>query len=43
MALGAQKATGNAEITVLADRGYFNREEVLLARAPVFCPVCPRR
>jgi hypothetical protein len=29
MALKAQEATGNAEITVLADRGYFNGDQVL--------------
>ena len=29
MALKAKEATGNAEITVLADRGYFNGDQVL--------------
>jgi transposase len=29
MALRAQKATGNKDITVLADRGYFNGDQVL--------------
>jgi hypothetical protein len=29
MALSAQEATGNKEITVLADRGYFNGDQVL--------------
>ena len=29
MALKAQEATGNEEITVLADRGYFNGDQVL--------------
>jgi hypothetical protein len=29
MALKAQEATGNEEITVLADRGYFSGDQVL--------------
>jgi hypothetical protein len=42
MALRAQKATGNAEITVLADRGYFNGEEVLACESTGVLPCVPK-
>ena len=38
VALRAQKATGNAPITVLADRGYFNGEEVLACESSGVLP-----
>jgi hypothetical protein len=54
IALKAQEATGNEEITVLADRGYFNGDQVLACentgvlpgrRTPVerACPIGPPR
>src|ERR1700681_435379 len=42
MALKTQEATGNEEITVLADRGYFNGDQVLACETPACCPVCQR-
>ena len=42
MALRAQKATGNARITVLADRGYFNGEEVLACESTGVLPCVPK-
>jgi hypothetical protein len=42
MALKAQEATGNAEITVLADRGYFNGEEVLACENTGVLPCVPK-
>ena len=42
MALKAQKATGNAEITVLADRSYFNGEEVLACESTGVLPCVPK-
>jgi len=42
MALRAQKATGNAQITVLADRGYFNGEEVLACESTGVLPCVPK-
>ena len=42
MALRAQKATGNAEITVLADRGYFNGDQVLACENTGVRPCIPK-
>jgi hypothetical protein len=42
MALRAQKATGNREIKVLADRGYFNGEEVLACESTGVLPCVPK-
>ena len=41
MALKAQKATGNEEITVLADRGYFNGDQVLACQNTGVLPCIP--
>jgi hypothetical protein len=42
MALRAQKATGNEEITVLADRGYFNGDQVLACENTGVLPCIPK-
>ena len=42
MALKAQEATGNAEITVLADRGYFNGDQVLACENTGVLPCVPK-
>jgi transposase len=42
MALGAQQATGNQQITVLADRGYFNGDEVLACENTGVLPCVPK-
>src|SRR5882762_6012907 len=42
MALKAQEATGNEEITVLADRGYFNGEQVLACENTGVLPCVPK-
>jgi len=42
MALRAQKATGNVEITVLADRGYFNGDQVLACENAGVLPCVPK-
>src|SRR6516225_7435306 len=42
MALRAQKATGNKEITVLADRGYFNGDQVLACENIGVMPCVPK-
>ena len=42
MALRAQKATGNGEITVLADRGYFNGDQVLACENAGVLPCVPK-
>ncbi|CAO4141850.1 hypothetical protein LPLAFNJD_LOCUS1041 [Methylorubrum aminovorans] len=42
MGLVAQEATGWATLTVLADRGYLNGEQVLACEAPACCRACPR-
>ena len=38
----ALDATGCEEITVLADRGYYNGDEVLACEGSGFCPASPR-
>src|SRR5215471_579372 len=42
MALKAQGATGNKEITVLADRGYFNGDQVLSCENTGVLPCVPK-
>src|SRR6201997_1887289 len=42
MALRAQEATGNKEITVLADRGYFNGDQVLACENTGVLPCVPK-
>ena len=42
MALSAQKATGNKDITVLADRGYFNGDQVLACENTGVLPCVPK-
>src|SRR5271166_3512050 len=42
MALKAQEATGNQEITVLADRGYFNGDQVLACENTGVLPCIPK-
>src|SRR5215471_18316138 len=42
MALRAQEATGNKEITVLADRGYFNGDQVLACEHTGVLPCVPK-
>jgi transposase len=42
MALKAQQATGNKEIAVLADRGYFNGDQVLLCEGTGVAPIVPK-
>src|SRR5260370_18778539 len=42
MALSAQKATGNKDITVLADRGYFNGDQVLACENTGVLPWVPK-
>jgi hypothetical protein len=42
MALKAQEATGNEEITVLADRGYFNGDQVLACENTGVLPCIPK-
>ena len=43
MALKAQEATGCEEITALADRGYFNGEQVLACEGAGVLPVRPKK
>ncbi len=38
----AREATGCAALTVLADRGYLNGEQVLACEGTGCCPACPR-
>jgi transposase len=42
MALRAQEATGSEEITVLADRGYFNGDQVLACENTGLLPCVPK-
>src|SRR5216683_2361029 len=42
IALRAQEATGNKEITVLADRGYFNGDQVLACENTGVLPCVPK-
>jgi hypothetical protein len=42
MAFKAQQATGCEQITALADRGYFNGDQVLSAKARAWHLSCPR-
>jgi hypothetical protein len=42
MALKAQQATGNEEIAVLADRGYFNGDQVLACKNTGVLPCIPK-
>ncbi len=42
MALKAQEATGWAELTALADRGYFNGEQVLACEGTGIAPIVPK-
>ena len=42
MALKAQEATGNKEITVLADRGYFSGAQVLSCEGTGVAPIVPK-
>src|SRR5207248_10987021 len=42
MALKAQEATGNKEITVLADRGYFSGDQVLSCEGTGVAPIVPK-
>jgi transposase len=42
MGLGAQEATGCERITVLADRGYFNRDQVLACEDTGVLPSIPK-
>jgi BMFP domain-containing protein YqiC len=42
MALKAQQSTGNQEITVLADRGYFSGDQVLSCEATGVAPIVPK-
>ena len=38
----AQEATGNEEITVLADRGYFSGDQVLSCEGTGVAPIVPK-
>ena len=42
MAFKAQEATGNDKLTVLADRGYFNGDQVLACEGKGVAPVVPK-
>src|SRR4029078_6746350 len=42
VAFKAQQATGCERITALADRGYFNGDQVLSCEGTVFGPVVPK-
>src|SRR6202030_3104100 len=42
MALKAQEVTGNKEITVLADRGYFSGDQVLSCEGTGVAPIVPK-
>ena len=42
MALKAQQATGCEQITALADRGYFNGDQVLLCEGTGVAPIVPK-
>ena len=42
MALKAQQATGCEQITALADRGYFNGDQVLACEGTGVALSCPR-
>jgi hypothetical protein len=42
MALKAQQATGSAQITALADRGYFNGDQVLSCEGTGVAPIVPK-
>jgi len=42
MGLKAQEATGNMEITVLADRGYFSGDQVLSCEGTGIAPIVPK-
>src|SRR6202049_4150835 len=42
MALKAQEATGNKEITVLADRGYFSGDQILSCEGTGVAPIVPK-
>lgn len=42
MALKAKEATGNKEITVLADRGYFSGDQVLSCEGTGVAPIVPK-
>ena len=42
MALKAQEATGCEQVTALADRGYFNGDQVLSCEGTGVAPSCPR-
>src|SRR5213078_2351092 len=42
MALKAQEATGNKEIMVLADRGYFSGDQVLSREGTGVAPIVPK-
>ncbi len=42
MALRAQEATGNKDITVLADRGYFNGDQILACENTGVLPCVPK-
>jgi len=42
MALKAQQSTGNEEITVLADRGYFSGDQVLSCEGTGVAPIVPK-
>src|ERR1051325_8784376 len=42
MALKAQQATGREQVTALADRGYFNGDQVLLCEGTGVAPVVPK-
>ena len=42
LGLRAQEATGNKEITVLADRGYFNGDQVLACENTDVLPCVPK-
>ena len=42
MWLKAQEATGNREITVLADRGYFSGDQVLSCEGTGVAPIVPK-
>jgi hypothetical protein len=42
MAFKAQEATGCAQVTVLADRGYFSVDQVLSCEGKGVAPVVPK-
>ena len=42
MAFKAQQATGCTQITALADRGYFNGDQVLLCEGTGVMPIVPK-